>query len=142
MRGRRLGVAYELPRNLPRDGCMAELSIHEAARTLGLSVDTVRRRIKAGTLLARKDGAGRYLVQVDEAAAAAPAEAGPVNQGQSELARVQAELAHAEELVAELRHQREQLERQLRDREQAERELRVLLGQAQRALPVPTHEYE
>ena len=43
---------------------MAELTIPEAAAALGISTDTVRRRVKAGILTARTDERGRYLIEV------------------------------------------------------------------------------
>ena len=46
---------------------MAELTIPEAAVALGVSTDTVRRRIKAGALDSRTDARGRYLVDLPEA---------------------------------------------------------------------------
>lgn len=41
---------------------MAELLIQDAARKLGVSDETVRRRVKAGELTARRDPRGRWLV--------------------------------------------------------------------------------
>ena len=51
---------------------MAELTIPEAAVALGLSTDTVRRRIRAGALASRTDARGRYLVDLPEATAPRP----------------------------------------------------------------------
>jgi hypothetical protein len=45
---------------------MAELSIAEYATRLGLSADTVRRRIRAGQILHRADERGRYVVIVSD----------------------------------------------------------------------------
>jgi len=44
---------------------MAELTISEAAVALGVSVDTIRRKIKRGELRARQDNKGRYMVAVE-----------------------------------------------------------------------------
>jgi excisionase family DNA binding protein len=48
---------------------MVQLSIPEAAVALGVSVDTVRRRIKAGLLRARRDDHGTYVVDLHDAPA-------------------------------------------------------------------------
>ena len=52
---------------------MAWVSIRETAAALGVSPDTVRRRIRAGQLEARKAG-GRWQVKVPAAAATPPPE--------------------------------------------------------------------
>lgn len=44
---------------------MPRVTIPEAAARLGVSTDTVRRRIRAGLLPSERDGRGRYLVEVD-----------------------------------------------------------------------------
>ena len=58
---------------------MDHLTIPQAAARLGVSVDTVRRRIKAGLLRASRNDQGAYVVEVPAApsAAAAPAAPGP-----------------------------------------------------------------
>ena len=120
---------------------MAELTISEAAVALGVSVDTIRRKIKRGELRARQDNKGRYLVAVEAPArGAAPAVAGAPGNA-AETARLRLDLEHAEAMVAELRHQREVLEGELQGARQAmqdaatERsELRRLLGNAQMQL--------
>ncbi|RJO76982.1 helix-turn-helix domain-containing protein [Nocardia panacis] len=50
---------------------MANLRIRDAAELLGVSDDTVRRWIDAGTLTASKDGAGRLVIDGRELAALA-----------------------------------------------------------------------
>jgi hypothetical protein len=45
---------------------MVQLSIPEAAVALGVSVDTIRRRIKAGLLRARRDDHGAYVVEMHD----------------------------------------------------------------------------
>lgn len=125
---------------------MAELSISEAAATLGVSVDTVRRKIKRGELQAQQDEHGKYLVRVeapDGGSLPVPPLVGP-----AETTRLRLELDQAERMIQELRHQREVLEAELQGTREAmqdagtERaELRRLLGNAQmqlsRALPAP-----
>lgn len=115
---------------------MREVSISQAAALLGVSTDTIRRRIRRGELQARQDGRGRLLVLLADG-----------------------EEAHAlqplEELVAELRRERDRLERELDDAKQTlrnalqaaeneRRELRILLGnmqqQLQAVLPAPREE--
>jgi septal ring factor EnvC (AmiA/AmiB activator) len=124
---------------------MPDVTLPEAAAALGVSIDTIRRRIKRGDLLARKDGAGRYVVTIDTDAAQAHAHdaaaAAAVAEQQSEADRLRLELAHARELVEELRRQRETLDTQLAaHRHQIEQdaieraELRRLLGNAQQQL--------
>lgn len=45
---------------------MSEMSILGAAGSLGVSPDTVRRRVRAGLLVARRDATGKWLVHVDD----------------------------------------------------------------------------
>lgn len=47
---------------------MAKVTIAQAAAAFGVSVDTVRRRIKAGLLRASRSEAGAYLVEVPDTA--------------------------------------------------------------------------
>ena len=51
---------------------MAWVSIREAAAALGVSQDTVRRRIRAANIEARKANNGRWQVEMPDAAAASP----------------------------------------------------------------------
>jgi len=127
-----------------------ELSIAETAVRLGVSVDTIRRRIRRGELSARQDGRGHYVVVLEdgEAGTAPPLSSGTV---EGELGRVRLELAHAEELLIEVRRQRDQLEAQvtaqhdqLSAAEEERHELRILLGSAMQpstpALAAPTQD--
>ncbi|HLC23673.1 MAG TPA: helix-turn-helix domain-containing protein, partial [Dehalococcoidia bacterium] len=71
---------------------MAELTISEAAVALGVSVDTIRRKIKRGELRARQDNKGRYLVAVEAPPrGAAPAVAG-LPENAAETARLRLDL--------------------------------------------------
>ena len=130
---------------------MAELTISEAAAALGVSVDTIRRKIKRGELRAHQDNKGRYLVAVETPRLVGAPPVASVPGNAAETARLRLGLEHAEAMVAELRHQREVLEGELQGARQAmqdaatERaELRRLLGNAQqmqlRALPPPPSE--
>jgi DNA-binding transcriptional MerR regulator len=51
-----------------REFSVAKVTIAQAAAALGVSVDTVRRRIKAGLLRASRNEAGSYLVEVPDVA--------------------------------------------------------------------------
>ena len=111
---------------------MAWVSIRETAAALGVSPDTVRRRIRAGQLEARKAG-GRWQVKVPAAAAAPPPE--PVREPDAApLAR------QAADLQAENRMLRGQLATMHatldHEREQAGLVARTL-EQFSRALPAP-----
>ena len=52
---------------------MPLVPITEAARQLGVSTDTIARRIKKKSIFARRDNAGRWLVDIASAATANPA---------------------------------------------------------------------
>ncbi len=109
---------------------MAWVSIREAAAALGVSQDTVRRRIRAAQLEARKAG-GRWQVEMPDAAAASPPEP---ERDATALAR------QAADLQAENRMLRGQLATMHatldHEREQAGLVARTL-EQFSRALPAP-----
>lgn len=125
-------------------GCVPELTIPEAAAALGVSVDTIRRRIKAGELPARTDERGRYRVTVEDApdwmmADAYRADATGIDAGEAE--RLRLELEHARELLDAERRHNETLRTQLEHAQHAQQrdaeergELRRLLGNAQMQL--------
>ncbi len=97
---------------------MVAVPVSEAARRLGMSNDSVRRRVKAGTLSARPDSRGRLLVDVD---ATTPETAVP---DATQLAtQLDAERRVSATLAAQLAAERE-----------AARELRVLLLRQSEAL--------
>ncbi|MGH7777726.1 MAG: helix-turn-helix domain-containing protein [Candidatus Dormibacterales bacterium] len=100
---------------------MARAGIPEAAARLGVSVDTVRRRVRAGRLAASRDERGRYLVEIPEPRRPGP----PIGEPSP---------TPAEEVLSELRRQRDQLSAQLADQQRhleahmaAEADLRRLL---------------
>ena len=109
---------------------MAWVSIRETAAALGVSPDTVRRRIRAGQLEARKAG-GRWQVEMPDAAVASPPEP---ERDATALAR------QAADLQAENRMLRGQLATMHatldHEREQAGLVARTL-EQFSRALPAP-----
>jgi hypothetical protein len=112
---------------------MAQFTIPEAAAELRVSIDTVRRRIRAGELYAQLDSRGRYLVEIPnrEPPPATPADPPPppppaapaapavppqaVAQAQAPTVRLEppaapsAEVAHLKELLEEIRRQRDSL---------------------------------
>jgi len=96
---------------------MTELSVAEAAATLGVSQETIRRWIRGGRLVSRRDAQGHVYVQVMPGAAAnAPARAAPGqahghrHSGPVDLRR---QLAHVTGLLREVQRQRDQLEAQV-----------------------------
>jgi len=124
-----------------------ELTIRDAAERLGVSSDTIRRRLKAGELAGRQEPQGkqgyRWIVQLpDDPPAATPAVAsvapGMHSAEAYELADARARIEGLERLIDEIASQREKLERERDDwkdaaqREgEASRELRHLLKQSQ-----------
>jgi len=123
-------------------GAHMEVTIREAADRLGVSVDTVRRRLKAGELTGRQEPQGasgyRWLVQLpDDALAETPATA-PPSADAYELADARARIEGLERLIDELAGQRDKLGTERNDwkdaarrESEAARELRVLLKGAQ-----------
>lgn len=53
------------PRRGGHHGDMPELLLRDAANHLGVSLDTMRRRVRRGDLPARRDGRGRLLVTIE-----------------------------------------------------------------------------
>lgn len=127
---------------------MPEVTLEQAAIALGVSVDTVRRRIRLGQLTAHRDATGRSLVAVS-AAPTLPADVERLRQQEREQrASLLRDNAHLNDLVDELRRQQVQLEaynavlrEQLGAASEAQRELHRLLANAQkqisRLLPTP-----
>ena len=119
-----------------------EVTIREAADRLGVSGDTVRRRLKAGELAGRHEPHGasgyRWLVQLpDDAPAETPAPA-PPSADAYELADSRVRIEGLERLIDELAGQRDSLETERDDwkdaarrESEAARELRHLLAGAQ-----------
>ena len=67
-----LAPRYRSCRMLPQGAAMPLVPITEAARQLGVSSDTIARRIKAKKIFARRDNSGKWLVDVASAAPAEP----------------------------------------------------------------------
>jgi hypothetical protein len=108
---------------------MVKVSIAEAAHRLGISQDTVRKRLRLGELRGEQisaPGGFRWLIEV------------PPDEGGTEIAEAPSELD--EVLRDVIRRQDEtmnQLREQLSAKDQQISELHVLLQQAQAALPAP-----
>jgi len=116
---------------------MAEVGIAAAAAALGVSGDTVRRRIKRGELVSRRTAGGRVLVTVPDdlvgtaGASAIPAATTPAGVDPGPL---RMELEHTRAMLGEVRRRAGALERQVeRDAEERE-QLRRLLANAQQQL--------
>ena len=123
---------------------MALVTLVEAAHQLGVSVDTVRRRLQKGELKGQQQPRSNghiWLVELDEevnhksrlADSLADAEQGD----QACLAACQADINRLEEMVAMLQAHILAQGRELEAKNQQIKELHVLLQQAQAALPAP-----
>jgi hypothetical protein len=133
---------------------VAEVNVFDAARCLGISVDTVRRRIHAGELKARQARQGHnFTWWVDlpddlvilEAEASrssreeAPSTQEPHDNGPANVttANVQALLESQAALISALQAQVQAQQEELAAKNQQISQLHVLLQQAQAALPAP-----
>jgi excisionase family DNA binding protein len=88
---------------------MATVGIREAARLLGVSTDTIRRRIERRDLPAHKDASGRWLIDLDDSLvvpAAAPATE-LISGDREELIRLRAENQALQMLLEEVRTSRD-----------------------------------
>ncbi|MEK7806530.1 MAG: hypothetical protein AAB528_02255 [Chloroflexota bacterium] len=117
---------------------MAVVSIQEAARRLGGSQDTIRRRIRRGALQAHQvptPQGFRWAVELPDDAQAEPMPP----QGQDVVAAQEGEAQALRELVDTLQAQVEGQREELEARRREVQELHVLLQQhvQQRALPPP-----
>lgn len=111
--------------------------LKQAAKRLGISTDTVRRRIKSGSLEAEKratpQGGEWWVTLPDDAPGEDPdtmQEAGDAAQA-VELAVLRARLIELEARAAELRDERDAWRDQATASREAEAQLRVLVQQAQ-----------
>ncbi len=126
----------------------------QAAAALGVSADTVRRRVRRGEFSAHRDGQGRLLVTIPGAlqadsgsfpddAGTCRRPAGEDDDGAGELQALQAELQALQAVLAEVRGERDALRQQViehaHERERWHERLReahLLLAQRP-ALPAP-----
>jgi hypothetical protein len=113
------------------------LSMKDAAERLGVSVDTIRRRLKKGDLVGEKEPTPqgfewRIILPPKESDATEP-------QGEPETASHAGDAIELEllrERIDELKQERDDWKEQAQRSAEAERELRILLRQAQElALP-------
>jgi excisionase family DNA binding protein len=121
---------------------MALVTLVEAAHQLGVSVDTVRRRLQKGELRGHQQPRSQghiWLVELDEYeeinhnSRLADAEQGD----QACLAACQADINRLEEMVTMLQNYIQAQSRELEAKNQQIQELHVLLQTAQAALPAP-----
>ena len=126
---------------------MAEITITEAASTLGVSPETIRRRVRRGELPSRKDERGRYLLDVELglpplsaiASNDATLHAAGLLRLRQELDQAVREIGHRDELLEEARKRTERAERES-DRLQQQlaaatvRELQLLVQEELHAL--------
>jgi excisionase family DNA binding protein len=102
---------------------MATVGIREAARLLGVSTDTIRRRFERRDLSAHKDASGRWMIDLDDSlvAQAAPPADEAMSSDREELIRLRAEKEALETLLEEVRTSRDRTV-------EAEAELRRILA--------------
>ena len=88
---------------------MATVGIREAARFLGVSTDTIRRRIERRDLPAHKDASGRWLIDLDDSLVvpAAPPATELISSDREELIRLRAENQALQMLLDEVRTSRD-----------------------------------
>ena len=104
-------LAVQLWRRVAPGSRQPDLTVAEAAAALGVSAETVRRRIRKGALSARKDARGEYRIVL--ALESSPALLPSFGEAEAEISRLRRELAetrgqleetrrHSEVLVVEL----------------------------------------
>jgi hypothetical protein len=123
---------------------MALVTLAEAAHHLGVSVDTVRRRLQKGELKGQQQARPQgfiWLIDIPEETEPSSSVAGSqvdaeVNSEVS-LAACQAEISRLESMVAMLQDRVNAQQEELEARRREVQELHVLLQQSQAALPAP-----
>ena len=123
---------------------MALVTLAEAAHHLGVSVDTVRRRLQKGELKGQQQARPQgfiWLIDIPEETEPSSSVAGSqvdaeVNSEVS-LAACQAEISRLESMVAMLQDRVNAQQEELEARRREVQELHVLLQHAQAALPAP-----
>lgn len=139
--------------SLDQSGFMTErVPIKEAAARLGISPDTIRRRLKSGELVGERRATPQgfvWLVELPrDVQPTAPTETTNAAQAASvlvedalEAVRLRERVDGLERLVGDLQGERDAWKAQAERHEEASRELRILVQQAQalaRALPATT----
>lgn len=129
-------------RRVVKEGGGPELTLPEAAVLLGTSVESVRRRIKAGRIQAFRDDRGRVRIRASvPASETEPAEAASLNSLWEELKLTKQELAAATSQTEELRQElglahfhRREAQQELQSLQNQTQELRDELETARQAL--------
>src|SRR5918992_4263743 len=119
-----------MDRQTYRGGNM-QVTISEAARLLGISEPTARRRVRSGELPGTQTPTPQGFVWMVELPDDLPLESAPSG-----------EVAALRELNAQLKAQVEAQGMELEARRREVQELHVLLQQAQAALPVPKEDHK
>jgi excisionase family DNA binding protein len=109
---------------------LPSLPLADAAAHMGVSVHTLRRRIRRGEMEAVKDDRGRYLVKVEDTWPL-PGGGHPVAVSLDTSADYSADAALLRERVARLEDELEGRRREAAAAEVAQREMRALIAQAQ-----------
>ena len=105
---------------------MRKVTVAEAAQLLRISADSVRMRVRRGTLDHEKDENGRLLVYLDEA---------ELERNEAQDATADMYLALLQEQIEQLRNEVTDWKEQLREEREANRENRRLLTTALERLP-------
>jgi hypothetical protein len=123
---------------------MALVTLAEAAHHLGVSVDTVRRRLQKGELKGQQQARPQgftWLIDIPEetepSSSIAGSQADAEVNSEVSLAACQAEISRLESMVATLQDRVNAQQEELEARRREVQELHVLLQQAQAALPAP-----
>ncbi len=117
------------------------ISIKEASERYGVSADTIRRRLKRGEIIGRKESTAQGFVwQIEVASDHEESEQPPAGIAEDalELVRLRERVAGLELLTTELSEDRNAWREQAARSEESARELRILVQQAQalaQALP-------
>ncbi len=121
------------------------VSVDEAARAFGVTVDAIRKRVQRGTIPHERDESGRVWVLL-EAASAMQDTAGTVrDKDQDGTGHLRRELLEAkEETIAELKDRvaylERRLERQMEEEHEARRRTDTLLAQLSQANAAMAHQ--
>jgi hypothetical protein len=123
---------------------MALVTLAEAAHHLGVSVDTVRRRLQKGELKGQQQARPQgftWLIDIPEetepSSSIAGSQADAEVNSEVSLAACQAEISRLESMVAMLQDRVNAQQEELEARRREVQELHVLLQHAQAALPAP-----
>jgi hypothetical protein len=127
---------------------MAKVSIAEAGHRLGISQDTVRKRLRLGELTGtqvRAPGGFRWMVELPEDVPGAETKKNGNKEAEDRedqslaesVAALSARVEGQQELIEALQSQIQSQKDQLEARGREVQELHVLLQQAQAALPAP-----